>query len=74
MHCLASIRIGFYKAYLTVENSAAQAIKFDFGTTAIEGVESATGVANSAIYDLAGRKVQNMTKGLYIVNGKKVIK
>ena len=29
--------------------------------------------ANSAIYDLSGRKVNNPTKGIYIINGKKVI-
>ena len=29
--------------------------------------------ANGAIYDLSGRKVTNPTKGIYIINGKKVI-
>ena len=28
--------------------------------------------ANSLVYDMQGRKVMNPTKGLYIVNGKKV--
>lgn len=39
------------------------------------GVESllADPSANGAIYDLQGRKVNNPTKGLYIVNGKKVV-
>ena len=26
------------------------------------------------IYDMSGRRVEKMTKGLYIVNGKKVLK
>ena len=42
------------------------------GTTAIDNVELATG--NVVIYDLAGRRVEKMEKGIYIVNGKKVIK
>jgi hypothetical protein len=29
---------------------------------------------DNAVYDLQGRRVVNPTKGLYIVNGKKVIK
>ena len=30
-------------------------------------------IVNSAVYDLQGRVVKNPTKGLYIVNGKKVV-
>ena len=41
------------------------------GETAVESVESQT---EAVIYDLSGRRVQKMTKGLYIVNGRKVIK
>ena len=61
------------KAYLPVVGSSAARISFDFGTeTAIESVES---VENSAVvYDLAGRRVQGAQKGIFIVNGKKVIK
>ncbi|MBR3284487.1 MAG: hypothetical protein IKI60_04150, partial [Alloprevotella sp.] len=39
--------------------------------TGIQNVE--TKVQNAKIYDLQGRRVQNAQKGLYIVNGKKVI-
>jgi hypothetical protein len=42
------------------------------GTTSIEGATT-TDNAQPAIYDLQGRRVENPTKGLYIVNGKKVI-
>lgn len=64
---------GANKAYLPVVGSSAARISFDFGTeTAIESVES---VENSAVvYDLAGRRVQGAQKGIFIVNGKKVIK
>ena len=64
------------KAYLPVANgNAARFLSFDFGTeTALEGVEGENGNVKAEIYDLAGRRVQNAQKGLYIVNGKKVIK
>lgn len=39
--------------------------------TGIQNVE--TKAQNAKIYDLQGRRVQNAQKGLYIVNGKKVI-
>ena len=62
------------KAYLPKPAEAsARFISLDFGTeTAIESVESVEN--NAAVYDLSGRRVQKAQKGLYIVNGKKVIK
>lgn len=66
------------KAYLPVTvqtESAARFLNFDFGTeTAIESIEGAENAANAVIYDLSGRRVQKVQKGLYIVNGAKVIK
>lgn len=66
------------KAYLPITvqtESAARFLSFDFGTeTAIESIEGADNGANTVIYDLAGRRVQKAQKGLYIVNGAKVIK
>lgn len=64
------------KAYLPIAKTGAQnalSYGFDFGgTTGIEAVETAQ---DAAIYDLTGRKVAAMTApGIYIVNGKKVIK
>ncbi len=38
------------------------------------GIESVEADAETVIYDLSGRRVTEMTKGVYIVNGKKVIK
>ena len=48
-------------------------IRFDFsGTTAIEEVE--TEAAETVIYDLTGRRVNEITKaGVYVVNGRKVL-
>ena len=64
------------KAYLPkpVEASA-RFISFDFGTeTAIDELKGENGNVKTAIYDLSGRRVQKAQKGLYIVNGVKVIK
>ena len=41
--------------------------------TGIDTVEDETTTAASGIYDLQGRKVLNPQRGLYIVNGKKVV-
>ena len=42
------------------------------GETGIQGVEEATEAGE--IYDLAGRRVEKAQKGVYIINGKKVLK
>lgn len=44
-------------------------IKFD-GTVGIHGITTSTNSANGAIYDLSGRKLQTMQKGINIVRGK----
>ena len=60
------------KAYAVVAPAAAvSGLKFVFGeTTGVEGVEVET--ENAVYYDLSGRRVANPTKGIYVVNGKKV--
>lgn len=65
------------KAYLPASavTASARFLSFDFGTeTAIENIEGAEDAANTVVYDLSGRRVQKTQKGLYIVNGKVVIK
>lgn len=63
------------KAYLRAAGGEARFLSFDFGTeTAIESIEGENGNVKAEIYDLAGRRVQKAQKGLYIVNGVKVIK
>ena len=39
-------------------------------TTSVEEIET---VEETVVYDLSGRRVENPTKGMYIVNGKKVL-
>lgn len=41
--------------------------------TGIDSVTNAPANGTNVIYDLSGRRVQQATKGLYIVNGKKVL-
>jgi hypothetical protein len=40
---------------------------------AIEGISSETPATEADVYDLQGRKVENVRKGIYIINGRKVI-
>ena len=65
------------KAYLPVSTSsdeAANAISLNRGegTTSID--DARLTIDNVVIYDLTGRRVEKMEKGIYIVNGKKIIK
>ena len=42
------------------------------GTTAVENVQ-VDSVATKAVYDLQGRKIENPARGIYIIDGKKVL-
>ncbi|MBP5514256.1 MAG: hypothetical protein J6Y04_05735 [Bacteroidaceae bacterium] len=45
------------------------------GTTdGIHSIDNGKTTKNNAIYDLSGRRVEKVTKGIYIMNGKKFIK
>ena len=64
-----------FKAYLPKSVNGARFITFDFGTeTAIDELNGENGNVKTVIYDLAGRRVQGAQKGIFIVNGVKVIK
>lgn len=65
-------------AYLEVPNAANEAPAFfaiggGEGTTDIRAINNEQLTIDNVYYDLSGRRVANPTKGLYIVNGKKVI-
>lgn len=66
--------IAKYKAYVEVDKAqAAQGLRFSFGTaTDIENTLTKGEGAAKEYYDLSGRRVAQPTKGLYIVNGKKM--
>jgi hypothetical protein len=61
---------------ITTSNSMRILVRKPNGTTSIENVDTeAIGQQTSTdTYDLQGRSVANATKGIYIVNGKKVVK
>lgn len=62
------------KAYLEVPaGSNLSAFRFDFEDT-VTGIEAVESNALEVYFDLQGRRVQNAKSGLYIVNGKKVIR
>lgn len=68
--------IAAFHAYLNVINPASAPARVAINgsiLTAINGV-TADKVANTAVYDLSGRRVYGkLQKGLYIMNGKKVV-
>ena len=81
-------KVGFYtpgnvtaipanKAYINASEISNQAVALNFGNT-VTGINAATlvkGENNAPIYDLSGRRVWAPVKGgLYIQNGKKLVK
>ena len=71
---LPTIDVG--KAYLHIPatngaHTRSLSVVIDNGTTGINGVENEQ--RENVIYNLRGQRVENPTKGLYIINGKKVI-
>ena len=75
----AAFTNGAHKAYLKIPKSeftgmlAIKGFAFNGTTTGVESVESSNH-APQTIYDLTGRRVSKAEKGIYIINGKKVIK
>lgn len=69
----AAFTNGTHKAYLALPAaSGVRAFLFNGNTTT--GIQNATANnAASQVYDLQGRRVQSAQKGLYIINGKKVL-
>ena len=78
----AAFKPGANKAYLAVPNSAARlGFGFDQESTGIDATLANKEEMNKEVYDLQGRRVNSsrftlhssLKKGMYIVNGKKVI-
>lgn len=78
-----SIKLAAHRAGLCLDESVAPAkgfiIDFDAAreaaeTTNINHVNQDTHKKDNVIYDLQGRRVLNPTHGIYIINGKKVVK
>ena len=68
--------LGANRAYLSTATTAtAPYLGFDDDETTDIGLTTVSGqrVTDNAYYDLSGRRVVQPTRGLYIVNGKKVV-
>ena len=62
------------RAYLTLTSVAAPWFSLDGGdATGINEVRGNMDDVRDVFYDLSGRRVENPTKGVYIVNGRKVV-
>ena len=74
-YLLLSPNIGIYDEVVDTQNPGVQlgnSYYFDFsGTTAIENVVGK--VEENRYYDFSGRRIDNPTRGMYIVNGKMVM-
>ena len=65
--------VGNGKAYLTYSGALAREFFLFDEATGIEAIDNGQLTINNVVYDLQGRRVAQPAKGLYIVNGKKVI-
>ena len=64
------------KAYLQLDKATSArelSVSFEEDVTAISSVELSQDKVQNEFFDLQGRRVAQPTKGLYIVNGKKII-
>ena len=70
------------KVFLSISSSARDFFGFDNETTGIESIEHSTLNIEHSVYDMQGRRVESsmfniqssmLKKGLYIVNGRKVV-
>ena len=80
-----SAGVGFYKladdgyldankAYLQTAASSREYYLFDETTSISEELRvKSEEIATAPVYDLQGRRVKNAAKGVYIVNGRKVV-
>ena len=62
------------RAYLKVTAELGRELVINWGgETAIQSIDNGQLTKDNVIYDLSGRRVENPTKGIFIINGKKVI-
>mgnify|MGYP003294380056 CR=1 FL=1 len=76
-NCKTNFNVYNNKAYLNVPAAqGARSLTIRFEGDGSTGVDMTTDNSQqtTVIYDLQGRRVENPTKGIYIVNGKKIIK
>jgi hypothetical protein len=59
--------------FVDLDVNAEARLSIDFETTGIEKLTKDLSNVKGAYYDLQGRKIAQPAKGLYIVNGRKVV-
>ena len=73
----AAFDLAANKAYLAVPTATQAPSFFWFNENTPTGISQIENgemrIENSEVYNLAGQRVANPTKGLYIVNGRKVV-
>lgn len=72
----AGVTIPAGKAYLNASNfnlARTVSLIFEDDATGIAEIETMRNAGNGAIYNISGQRVAQPTKGLYIVNGRKVV-
>ena len=74
----SNVEIPAGKAYIKVEKSESASARAYYGfdedvTTNISSIQQAPDAKNDLMFDLQGRRVAKPTKGLYIINGNKVV-
>ncbi len=67
-----TIELPVGKVYLEVADASVKAFRIAGTATAVESVKAAQ--ADGRIFNLAGQRVNKAQKGIYVVNGKKVVK
>ncbi len=70
-HFLNNANKAYLPAVAGAANVASYSFRFGEGTTGVEKVEMRN--EKSEIYDLTGRRVENPSNGIYIINGVKVL-
>lgn len=71
--------LGAFRVYLTAngEKNTPSEVRFvinNSDATAIDELKAENGNVKAEVYDLSGRRVEKAVKGIYVVNGKKVVK
>ena len=79
----SDVSLAPFRAYFSIDETNSQSVKANVirisidgneEVTAIDGVEMPETVASDAVfYDMSGRRFMNPSRGIYIVNGKKVL-
>lgn len=67
--------VGANRCYVTLPGNTAANVRVLFFDAAVTGIDAApaTPADDAPAYDLSGRRIHKMGKGIYIIGGKKVI-